>query len=57
MLKHVLSLQEFNRAELTALIRKAIELKQHPEVYRSACDRKGILMLFQKTSTRTNLSF
>lgn len=57
MLKHVLSLQEFNQAELTAIIRKAIELKQRPEAYRSACERKGILMLFQKTSTRTNLSF
>jgi ornithine carbamoyltransferase len=57
VLKHVLSLQEFNQAELTALIRKAIDLKQRPEAYHSACERKGILMLFQKTSTRTNLSF
>jgi len=57
MIKHVLTLQEFDRDELTALIRRAIAIKREPEAYRAACDRKGILMLFQKTSTRTNLSF
>ena len=52
-----MSLQEFDRTELTKLIRHAIAIKRDPEAYRAACDRKGLLMLFQKTSTRTNLSF
>ncbi|NBD24385.1 ornithine carbamoyltransferase [Paenibacillus glycinis] len=56
-MNHFLSLQELNRDELTTIIQTGIAIKQHPERYANACDRKGVLMLFQKTSTRTNLSF
>ncbi|WP_256253025.1 ornithine carbamoyltransferase [Paenibacillus sp. UNC496MF] len=57
VLKHLLSLKEFNRAELLGLIQKGIAIKKQPERFANACERKGVLMLFQKTSTRTNLSF
>lgn len=55
--KHVISLREFSREELTAVIREAAVIKRNPAAYRDALDRRGLFMLFQKTSTRTNLSF
>ncbi|SDX97487.1 ornithine carbamoyltransferase [Paenibacillus sp. CF384] len=54
---HLLSLKELNKASLQSIIRSAIEIKKNPQHYYDACERQGLLMLFQKTSTRTNLSF
>ncbi|MFC4546015.1 ornithine carbamoyltransferase [Paenactinomyces guangxiensis] len=54
---HVLSLQELTGEQIMQLVKKAIDIKKHPENYYHACFRKGLLMLFQKTSTRTMLSF
>jgi ornithine carbamoyltransferase len=56
-LNHFLSLKEFDYDTLLDIIRKAVDIKQAPQSYYEACHRKGLLMLFQKTSTRTNLSF
>jgi ornithine carbamoyltransferase len=56
-LKHIISLKELDRNDLFAIIQKGIEIKRNPQAYYSACERKGLLMLFQKTSTRTSLSF
>ncbi|WP_426454185.1 ornithine carbamoyltransferase [Paenibacillus sp. S-38] len=56
-MNHLLSLQEFGQEELLSVIRKGIEIKNNPKAFYNACERKGLLMLFQKTSTRTNLSF
>ncbi|MBM7565236.1 ornithine carbamoyltransferase [Paenibacillus sacheonensis] len=56
-MNHFLTMQEPDRAELLHLIQTGIAVKNHPERYANACERKGILMLFQKTSTRTSLSF
>ncbi|WP_028552743.1 ornithine carbamoyltransferase [Paenibacillus sp. UNC451MF] len=56
-MKHLLSLKELDRNELVALIQKGVDIKRNPERYYEACKRNGLLMLFQKTSTRTNLSF
>ncbi|MCQ6561229.1 ornithine carbamoyltransferase [Paenibacillus mendelii] len=56
-MNHLLTLKEFDKDTLFSIIRKAIEIKNKPEQYYHACERKGLLMLFQKTSTRTNLSF
>ncbi|WP_223829631.1 ornithine carbamoyltransferase [Paenibacillus arenilitoris] len=57
MSDHLLSLQELNKDALLSIIGRAIEIKRDPSAYDQACERKGLLMLFQKTSTRTNLSF
>jgi ornithine carbamoyltransferase len=56
-MNHLLSLQELDKPTLLSIIHQAIEMKRNPEAYYNACHRKGLLMLFQKTSTRTNLSF
>ncbi|XEC93709.1 ornithine carbamoyltransferase [Paenibacillus tarimensis] len=56
-MNHLLSLKEFDKDTLESIIRKGIEIKGSPEKFYHACERKGLLMLFQKTSTRTSLSF
>ncbi|MNH89047.1 Ornithine carbamoyltransferase [compost metagenome] len=54
---HLLSLKELDKDTLCSIIQKGIEIKHKPQNYDHAFERKGLLMLFQKSSTRTNLSF
>ncbi|OBZ10841.1 ornithine carbamoyltransferase [Bacillus sp. FJAT-26390] len=54
---HLLSLKEFSKDMIQSIIHQAVEMKQSPERFYHATERKGLLMLFQKTSTRTSLSF
>ncbi len=56
-MNHLLSLKELNKDTLQSVIEMGIEIKKNPQKYYNSCERKGLLMLFQKTSTRTNLSF
>jgi ornithine carbamoyltransferase len=56
-LKHLLTLKEFDKEELMELLDLTIEIKKKPALYYEKCKREGLLLLFQKTSTRTNLSF
>jgi ornithine carbamoyltransferase len=56
-MNHLLSLQELNRSDLIWIVQQALAVKRESWRYYNACERKGLLMLFQKTSTRTNLSF
>lgn len=54
---HVLELQSFSVDQLNQWIETAMAVKAHPERYRDALTDKTLYMLFEKTSTRTSLSF
>jgi ornithine carbamoyltransferase len=54
---HVLALKDFDRKWIGGVVDKALEIKKHPEKYDNAMRRKTLLMLFEKSSTRTRLSF
>ena len=56
-MKHCISLQDFTAEEVQALLRQALAIKQEPERFRQTLAGRWLLMLFQKTSTRTRLSF
>lgn len=53
----LLSLRELSGSELDALVRKALDIKLNPGRYRDSLSGKGLLLLMQKTSTRTALAF
>ncbi|MCS7124153.1 MAG: ornithine carbamoyltransferase [Candidatus Bathyarchaeota archaeon] len=54
---HLINFKGFSGQQLVEIIDKAIEVKHNPEKYRKALDGKSLAMIFQKTSTRTRVSF
>lgn len=56
-MKHLISLKDWSADEIRKVVNKAIEIKKNPERYSDALKNKTLIMLFQKTSTRTRLSF
>ena len=56
-MKHCLSLEKYSREEVLHLVRLALEIKGEPARFRRTLEGRWLLMLFQKTSTRTRLSF
>ena len=54
---HLINFKDLTGQQLMEMIDKAIEVKRNPEKYRSALDGKSLAMIFQKTSTRTRVSF
>jgi ornithine carbamoyltransferase len=48
---------EMPDTDLSRLVDLALEIKHRPQAYESACHRKGLLLLMEKTSTRTTLAF
>lgn len=57
MVRHLLTLKDYSSQEIGQIINKALEIKKNPEAYYSVLDKKTLIMLFQKMSTRTRLSF
>ena len=55
--RHMLTLKDFTSKELEYLIDLALEIKKNPRRYSEALKDKTLIMLFEKTSTRTRLSF
>jgi len=54
---HLINFKDLNGQQLMEIIDKGIEVKRNPEKYRTALDGKSLAMIFQKTSTRTRVSF
>ncbi|MGC8895960.1 MAG: ornithine carbamoyltransferase [Candidatus Bathyarchaeia archaeon] len=54
---HLINFKELSGQQLTAIIDKAVEVKRNPEGYKNALNGKSLAMIFQKTSTRTRVSF
>ncbi len=54
---HLLTLKDWPSKKINATIEKAIETKNNLERYRSSLKDKSLAMAFQKTSTRTRVSF
>src|SRR3989338_5702245 len=57
MKRDFLDMSEFSGKEILALVEKAIEVKKKPKKFAKALSGKTLAMLFQKTSTRTRMSF
>jgi ornithine carbamoyltransferase len=56
-MKHLLALKEWTPKEIEEVVDKSIEIKRNPEKYRRLLEYKSLAMIFQKTSTRTRVSF
>jgi ornithine carbamoyltransferase len=56
-MKHFLNFKGWNPREVEFLIDKAIEIKKESANYRTSLKDKSLAMIFQKTSTRTRVSF
>lgn len=56
-MKHLLTLKDYSVDDIKKIIDQAIIIKKNPEKYSEILKNKTMIMLFQKTSTRTRLSF
>jgi len=54
---HLLTLKDWTPKQIEDVIQKSIEIKKNPAKYRTALKDKSLAMIFQKTSTRTRVSF
>jgi ornithine carbamoyltransferase len=54
---HLLTLKDWTPEQIEEVIDKSIEVKKNPSRYRTALEGKSLAMIFQKTSTRTRVSF
>lgn len=56
-MKDLLSLKDWNNETIKELIKHAADIKANPEDYYNALPHKSMLMIFEKPSLRTRLSF
>jgi ornithine carbamoyltransferase len=54
---HLINFKELSGQEIMKIVDKGIEIKRNPRRYRDALKGKTLAMIFQKTSTRTRVSF
>ncbi len=54
---HLLTLKDWTAEQIQDVINRSIEIKKHPDKYRTVLKDKSLAMIFQKTSTRTRVSF
>jgi ornithine carbamoyltransferase len=56
-MNHFINFKDFTPDYLENIIDQALEMKHYPNQYAAVLEGKNLYMLFQKTSTRTTLSF
>lgn len=56
-MKNMLNFKNFSAEELTAILELALDMKKNPAKYSESLKGKKLYTLFEKTSTRTFLSF
>ncbi len=56
-MKHLLGIKELKRQAIDEIIALGLEVKKHPQNYFASLQNKSLAMIFQKTSTRTRVSF
>jgi ornithine carbamoyltransferase len=54
---HFLSIADYSARELRVLLDTADDMKRHPKAYKDALAGKVLAMIFEKSSTRTRVSF
>ena len=54
---HLLTLKDWTTEQIKDVIDKSLEIKRIPVEYKNVLKRKSLAMIFQKTSTRTRVSF
>ncbi|NHJ21761.1 MAG: ornithine carbamoyltransferase [Candidatus Lokiarchaeota archaeon] len=57
MVRHLLKISDLTKAEIEKIIDKSIELKNNPQKFTSALEGETLLMIFEKPSLRTRISF
>jgi ornithine carbamoyltransferase len=57
MARHLISIHDLTAGEVAGLYRLSADVKAHPEKYESHLHRKTLGMIFEKSSTRTRVSF
>jgi len=55
--KDLITLKDYDGKYISGIVDKAIAIKKSPEKYLDSLSHKTLVMLFQKTSTRTRVSF
>jgi len=55
--RHLISIHDLTAAEVRGLFRLAADVKAKPAEYETALQRRSLGMIFQKSSTRTRVSF
>ena len=56
-MRHLPNLKSFNAQEITAILEKAAQMKAYPKEFSNLLKNESMAMIFQKTSTRTRVSF
>ncbi len=56
-MRHLPNLKDLTADEITDILQRAASIKANPDNYRTLLAHKTMAMLFQKTSTRTRVSF
>lgn len=54
---HLISLKDWDAKTIKEVLEKAIEIKKNPDKFSDILKNKTLIMLFEKSSTRTRLSF